>query len=73
MTGLIVGWFISAITEYYTGLGKKPVLEIVQKSSTGAATNIIAGLATGMISTFGSVILFAAAIWRLMHLLDFTE
>ena len=48
---------------YYTGLGKKPVLEIVQKSSTGAATNIIAGLATGMISTFGSVILFAAAIW----------
>ena len=63
LTGLIVGWFISAITEYYTGLGKKPVLEIVQKSSTGAATNIIAGLATGMISTFGSVILFAAAIW----------
>ena len=44
-------------------MGKKPVLEIVQKSSTGAATNIIAGLATGMISTFGSVILFAAAIW----------
>ncbi len=63
LTGLIVGWFISAITEYYTGLGKRPVLEIVQKSSTGAATNIIAGLATGMISTFGSVILFAAAIW----------
>ena len=63
LTGLVVGWFISAITEYYTGLGKKPVLEIVQKSSTGAATNIIAGLATGMISTFGSVILFAAAIW----------
>ena len=63
LTGLIVGWFISSITEYYTGLGKKPVLEIVQKSSTGAATNIIAGLATGMISTFGSVILFAAAIW----------
>ena len=63
LTGLIVGWFISAITEYYTGLGKKPVLEIVQKSSTGSATNIIAGLATGMISTFGSVILFAAAIW----------
>ena len=63
LTGLIVGWLISAITEYYTGLGNKPVLEIVQKSSTGAATNIIAGLATGMISTFGSVILFAAAIW----------
>ena len=63
LTGLVVGWLISSITEYYTGLGKKPVLEIVQKSSTGAATNIIAGLATGMISTFGSVLLFAAAIW----------
>ena len=63
LVGLFVGWLISAITEYYTGLGKKPVLEIVQKSSTGSATNIIAGLATGMISTFGSVILFAAAIW----------
>ena len=63
LTGLVVGWLISSITEYYTGLGKKPVLEIVQKSSTGAGTNIIAGLATGMISTFGSVLLFAAAIW----------
>jgi len=63
LTGLVVGWLISSITEYYTGLGKKPVLEIVQKSSTGAGTNIIAGLATGMMSTFGSVLLFAAAIW----------
>jgi K(+)-stimulated pyrophosphate-energized sodium pump len=35
----------------------------VQKSSTGAATNIIAGLSTGMMSTFGPVLLFAAAIW----------
>jgi K(+)-stimulated pyrophosphate-energized sodium pump len=51
------------MTEYYTGLGKKPVLDIVQQSSTGAATNIIAGLATGMISTFGPIILFAAAIY----------
>lgn len=61
--GLIVGGLISSVTEYYTGLGKKPVLKIVEKSSTGAGTNIIAGLATGMISTFPSVLLFAAAIW----------
>ena len=61
--GLLVGGLISAFTEYYTGLGKKPILGIVQKSSTGAATNIIAGLAVGMISTFSSVILFAGAIW----------
>jgi K(+)-stimulated pyrophosphate-energized sodium pump len=63
LVGLGVGYLISYFTEYYTALGKKPVLGIVQNSSTGAATNIIAGLATGMISTFSSVILFAAAIW----------
>ena len=61
--GLIVGGAISSVTEYYTGLGKKPILKIVQQSSTGAGTNIIAGLATGMISTFPSVLLFASAIW----------
>ena len=63
LVGLVVGGGISAVTEYYTGLGKRPILKIVEKSSTGAGTNIIAGLATGMISTFPSVILFAAAIW----------
>ena len=63
LVGLIVGAAISSFTEYYTGLGKRPILKIVQQSSTGAGTNIIAGLATGMISTFSSVLLFAAAIW----------
>ena len=63
IVGLIVGGAISSVTEYYTGLGTNPVLAIVQKSSTGAGTNVIAGLATGMISTFPTVILFAAAIW----------
>ncbi|MDC3285198.1 sodium-translocating pyrophosphatase [Flavobacteriaceae bacterium] len=63
LVGLVVGAVISSVTEYYTGLGKSPILKIVQQSSTGAGTNIIAGLATGMISTFPSVILFAGAIW----------
>ncbi|MEN8810121.1 MAG: sodium/proton-translocating pyrophosphatase, partial [Flavobacteriales bacterium] len=63
LVGLIVGAAISSFTEYYTGLGKKPILNIVRQSSTGAGTNIIAGLATGMISTFSSVLLFAGAIW----------
>ena len=63
IVGLVVGAVISSVTEYYTGLGKSPILKIVQQSSTGAGTNIIAGLATGMISTFPSVILFAGAIW----------
>lgn len=63
LVGLFVGAVISSVTEYYTGLGKSPILKIVQQSSTGAGTNIIAGLATGMISTFPSVLLFAGAIW----------
>ena len=63
LVGLVVGAVISSVTEYYTGLGKSPTLKIVQQSSTGAGTNIIAGLATGMISTFPSVLLFAGAIW----------
>ncbi len=71
LVGLFVGGVISSVTEYYTGLGKKPILEIVQKSSTGAGTNIIAGLATGMISTFPSIILFAGAIWASYALAGF--
>ncbi len=63
MIGLAVGALISMVTAFYTSLGKKPVLNIVKNSSTGAATNIIAGLAVGMKSTFLSVILFAAAIY----------
>ncbi|MFD2915622.1 sodium-translocating pyrophosphatase [Psychroserpens luteus] len=71
LVGLVVGAGISAFTEYYTGLGSKPILKIVQQSSTGAGTNIIAGLATGMISTFSSVLLFAAAIWTSYALAGF--
>ncbi|MFN4083560.1 MAG: sodium-translocating pyrophosphatase [Bacteroidia bacterium] len=69
--GMFVGGAISYITEYYTGLGKKPVLGIVQKSATGAATNIIAGLGTGMLSTAIPVILFAGAIWGAYYFAGF--
>jgi K(+)-stimulated pyrophosphate-energized sodium pump len=71
LIGLFVGASISYITEYYTGLGKKPVLNIVQQSSTGAATNIIAGLATGMVSTFFPIIIFAGAIWGAYYFAGF--
>ena len=71
LVGLAVGYLISMFTEYYTALGKKPVMDIVRNSSTGAATNIIAGLSTGMISTASSVILFAAAIWGSYELAGF--
>ena len=69
--GLTVGAVISSVTEYYTGLGKKPTMNIVQQSSTGAGTNIIAGLSTGMISTFPTILLFAGAIWASYALAGF--
>ena len=63
LIGLTVGGLISLITEYYTAMGKKPVMGIIANSSTGAATNIISGLSLGMMSTFAPIILFASAIW----------
>ncbi|MFN3940923.1 MAG: sodium/proton-translocating pyrophosphatase, partial [Chitinophagales bacterium] len=60
--GLLAGAAIGFITEYYTGTGKKPVLKIVQQSSTGAATNIISGLSVGMMSTALPIIILAASI-----------
>ncbi|HQV77196.1 MAG TPA: sodium-translocating pyrophosphatase [Chitinophagales bacterium] len=62
MVGLIVGALMSIITEYYTAMGKRPVLSIVRQSSTGHATNIIGGLAVGMESTVLPIIVLAAGI-----------
>jgi K(+)-stimulated pyrophosphate-energized sodium pump len=71
VVGLVVGALISTITEYYTGLGKKPVLNIVKQSATGHATNVISGLATGMMSTWMPIVLFAGAIWGAYTLAGF--
>ncbi len=62
LIGLFVGGAISYATEYYTAMNKGPVMGIIQKSSTGAATNIIAGLSVGMMSTFFPILLFLVAI-----------
>jgi K(+)-stimulated pyrophosphate-energized sodium pump len=69
--GMIVGAVISSITEYYTGTGTKPVLGVVRQSATGAATNIIAGLSLGMMSTWMPIVLFAAAIVGSYHFAGF--
>jgi K(+)-stimulated pyrophosphate-energized sodium pump len=61
--GLVVGVLMSIITEYYTAMGKRPVLSIIKQSSTGHATNIIGGLAIGMESTFLPIIVLAAGIF----------
>jgi K(+)-stimulated pyrophosphate-energized sodium pump len=62
LVGLGVGALMSIITEYYTAMGKRPVLSIVQQSSTGHATTVIGGLAVGMESTVLPILVLAAGI-----------
>lgn len=63
LVGSIVGALMSLVTEFYTSMGKRPVNSIVRQSSTGAATNIIAGLSVGMESTLVPTLVLASGIY----------
>jgi len=62
IVGLVVGTIMSIVTEYFTAMGKGPVNSIIQQSSTGHATNIIAGLSVGMKSTVIPILVLAGGI-----------
>lgn len=67
LAGLVVNILIGLLTEYYTSNHKKPAQAIAKASETGAATNIIAGLANGLKSTALPVIVICAAIFVAHH------
>ena len=62
IVGLVVGFLMSIITEYYCSMGKNPVVTIAKQSISGAATNIISGLGVGMMSTALPMIVLSLGI-----------
>ena len=62
VSGLVAGTIIGLATEYYTSYSYKPTQRVSESSQTGAATVIISGIATGMLSTLIPVICVSAAI-----------
>ena len=70
VAGLWSGCMIGFITEYYTSNSYKPVREVAQSCETGAATNIIYGLALGYKSTILPVTLLSIVIYLSFYLGD---
>ncbi len=71
VVGIIAMMALLYITKYYTGPGEPPVVNTAKAAETGAGTNLIAGLALGLESTFVSVLVVAATIAAGYALLGF--
>lgn len=69
-SGLWAGFIIGIVTEYYTSHSYRPVREVAESCKTGAATNIIYGLALGYLSCIIPTLCLAATIYTAFHLAD---
>jgi len=67
LAGLVAGVAIGLMTEYYTAFEYKPTQKVSEASLTGAATNIIEGLSSGMVSTVGPIIVICIGIFIAYH------
>jgi len=65
VVGTVIGIAIGLVTEYYTA--HDPIRTIAEASLTGAATNIISGLAVGLRSTAVPMLLICGGIWVAYH------
>jgi K(+)-stimulated pyrophosphate-energized sodium pump len=70
IVGLVLTLLINIATEYYTSKDYAPVKMIAKAAETGAGTNLIAGLAQGMFSTFPMTILIVVAMFTAYWLGD---
>ena len=71
LVGLVAGLVIGLSTEYYTSYDYNPVKQVAETSQTGAATVMISGIATGMVSTVIPVIAIGLTILIAFELADF--
>ncbi len=71
LIGLFVGLIVSWVTEYFTSMKNPPVRFIVAQSSSGPATNILAGLSMGMFSVAVPMLIFAISIYATYCLAGF--
>ena len=71
LVGLVAGLVIGLSTEYYTSYDYGPVKQVAETSQTGAATVMISGIATGMVSTVIPVIAIGLTILIAFELADF--
>jgi len=67
ITGLVAGVLIGLLTEYYTAYEFSPTRKVAEASNTGAATNIIEGLSSGMMSTVIPILVISAGIYISHH------